>query len=144
MANDTPQKKAAAKPRKSAGTHSAFVNLLQQQVNTDIQAVKAGAIDEELLRARLVENIDPSSAMTQLSLWLCALANGVVDDLAVIVGEKGGDPTMDFLPIMNSLRDVKAPLLRLPLPGPESPVSAVAPYREPDVPCLAESIEATA
>jgi hypothetical protein len=98
--------------------YGAYVDVLQKQINADIQAVKIGALDDEILRSRIYEG-SPYSAMTTLTLWLCALSTGIVDNLEVIVSAGDQGPHLDFIPQWRSPGDnVKIPVLRLKIPGP--------------------------
>ena len=100
-----PVKKAAAASNKTAAKKapdvSAYVSLLQTQVNSDIQSVKSGALDEELLRSKMVGEMDPVSLNTKLTLWLHALAGGLIDNLSVIVYAGDTGPEMEFFPECN-------------------------------------------
>lgn len=116
MAKNTPTTKppatAQAKPN-----YDVYVSILQAQINADIQAVKTGALDEELLRERVMTGFEPGGVSTQLALWLCALSNGLVDDLSVIVAGGAEGPTLEFIPQWDSKESVMSPVLILPVPG---------------------------
>lgn len=105
-------------------TIETYVTIIQSQVNSDIQAVKSGVLDEELLRARLLKDMDPSSSTTRVALWLCALAVGMIDDLDVRVIAGALGPDFEFYPQWNQDRPAKAPVLVLAVPGPAKRLAA--------------------
>lgn len=109
-----------------------YVELLQAQINTDIQAVKSGALEESILRQRMQDAIfqdpDPESVQVQLTLWLLALATGVVDNLQLKVSIGDDGPILLPRPQFTSRDDDMAPVLDLRVPGPS-----------PDLPTLAKA-----
>ena len=93
-----------------------YLQLLQRGIEADIQAVKAGALDEELLRDRFKRDMSEPNATVML--WLSAMVLGVVDDLSAKVEDRGGVPHYTFIPTWNQEHRTLAPVIHLAPPGP--------------------------
>jgi hypothetical protein len=121
-----------AKPPVGKPKTNPYIDLLQQQVSADVDAVRFGAVDEELLRARMLSALkNPTGETTKLILWLTALHIGIIDDLGVLVEDRNGGPVFEFIPTVKPENPAKAAILRLPLPGPQERRAASSPSEGP-------------
>ena len=102
---------------------SVYVEILQNQVNTDIEAVKIGSMDEELLRKKL--QTCPDGPETAFILWLGCLSLGMIDGLEATVEDQDGVPVYICLPIWESARNPRTPIIHLHPIGPTRQESVI-------------------
>jgi hypothetical protein len=108
---------------------STYIRMIQQQVNSDIQAIRTGSLDEQLLRDRAAECTGPNDPAMALCIWLNGLLTGIYDNLEVTVKEGQEGPEFQFKPSWAEKPVSRAPVIRLTPPGPAKQAPAVLPAR---------------
>lgn len=124
-------KTEATKPA-AKNNSSMYLNMLQASINADIHAAKVGALDEELLRSKMLKDVNPNSIATRVNLWLCALVSGVIDDVEIEILESDNGPDLEVYPTIGGKNSQKAAVLQLQIPGPAKPVVRVEPHQAGD------------